>query len=506
MLLLTLVGRSWVEGRVNIRRRLQVSNLLMIVVPVGVGLLVGVALIVAAWQLITGAGLGRSDMEDFSYEAAAASELAESALSEKDAALAAQKRSALEQALAANGLSLVVETAGQPSYSYGELPAGAAQLRDAVEGLTSPACVSSGSGALFFREASLDGDGLAVGVYGSVAFGSKRTTKAVLVVAGAALFGALLVSVLAANRFLTSFVLRHVTTPLDELAAGFDRVSDGDLAFRLPEGRDDEFASVYADFNRMTERLEVASERERQAGEQRRDLVVGLSHDLKSPLTSIKAYAEGLLDGIATTPEASERYLRTIVQKCDQMRGQIKKISLVFSMDSELSKEEPHPLDLAAFVTGWAAEGVGARALRGVDLCLDAASGDGGVWVLADEELLSRALDNLIDNCGKYARAGRASCSVVVRVSGCRLTVLDDGPGIPDAELSRAFDLFWRGDASRTSPAEGSGVGLAVVARAMEHMGGTAVAARSEELGGLSVTLDFSPAPHPADCLPPAKE
>lgn len=356
---------------------------------------------------------------------------------------------------------------------------------------------------------------------GAAARGSLEVHEHAIIVIGAAvLIAVVAVAVFAANRFLTAFVLRHVTDPLDELVAGVRKIRDGDLSVRLPEGRDDEFAPVFADFNDMARRLAASVERDRRTEEERRTLIAGLSHDLRSPLTSIQAYAEGLADGVAHTSEARERYLATIVAKTAELQRLVRQISLVSKMDAEVASAHLERARLDEAVGAWVSCNAGVYAAQGVELSCRLAPTE----VELDRDLLSRVLSNVLDNCVKYARGERATCTVRLAVEarivpertaaadaaqeghpagtaaaasgarrdtwGARIVVADDGSGVVAEDLPRLFDLFFRGDPARTGTAEGNGIGLAVVARAMARMGGRA-RAEAAPGDGLAVVLEL---------------
>lgn len=476
----------------NIRKRLRISNALMIVVPAIISACVGIGIAVAAWYALAhGVGIGVDDREDFFQSSDAIAEVASGLISTGSAEALADS-SALEPMLDSSGMSLVVSQDGETVYSYGDITAEHVALLDAAAGLTGNVQVSSGELCLSARDLASGGHTYRIYVLGLANAGSETVMKLVLVIALAALAVVLVAAVVVTNRFLTLFVLRHVTDPLDLLAKGTRQIRDGNLSYRLPDDRDDEFAPVFGDFNDMARRLADSVERDRRTEERRRTLLVGLSHDLRSPLTSIQAYAEGLLDGVAKTPEARRRYLEMIVGKTGEMRALLGKISTVAKMDGD--DGEPANLRVASLdelVGAWVEGNRRAYELRGVLLETRLSP----AVVLVDRDLMTRALANLIDNCAVHARPDGDTCRVLLSCAHdakgwARLVVEDDGPGAPEGSLPHLFDLFYQANEARNG--EGNGIGLAVVALAMERMGGTAEAGTSS-LGGLQVTLRFPP-------------
>lgn len=125
----------------------------------------------------------------------------------------------------------------------------------------------------------------------------------------------LLLIVFLTNRFLTRFVFRRISEPLTTLAEGVHQIRDGNLTYRIDYRENDEFLPVCEDFNEMAQRLRTAVEQSQKEEESRKELLASISHDIRSPLTSIRAYVEGLTDGVADTPEKQKNYLDTIRKK-----------------------------------------------------------------------------------------------------------------------------------------------------------------------------------------------
>lgn len=477
----------------NIRSRLKVSNLLMIVVPVVVAALVGASAMAVVWNgLARAGGIGVDSAEDFYRASDMIAVVAEPLVATGDFASLADARQ-LADMLSTSAMTMAavkdrtVVYASSPLSSQDKaLVLAAAQMEGAIELAQDGRCLT-------VRTMAGDGGPYRVCFLGDARAGSEALTKGAVVAAALVLLACLVLTVALLNRFLTLFVLRHITGPLDQLADATRHVRDGNLSYRLPEGRSDEFAPVFSDFNAMAARLRESVERDRRAREKRSILLVGLSHDLRSPLTSIQAYTEGLIDGVASAPADTERYLAMIALKAREMRALLQRLSDMAKVDRRIEEAPLEPARLDAVVRRWVDESRAAYDLRGlaVETRLSPATAN------ISPELIGRVLGNLLDNCAAYGRSGEAPCQVIVSchadaAGAAVLAVEDDGPGVPDEEKEKLFDLFFRGDGARSAPAEGSGIGLAVVALAAERMGG-AVRAEASAEGGLRVVLVFPP-------------
>ena len=296
----------------------------------------------------------------------------------------------------------------------------------------------------------------------------------------------LLLSIVLTNRFLTRFMFRRIEEPLTLLTDGVAKVSAGRLDISVSYDRSDEFRPVFDAFNDMTKRLLTASEQSAAEEQRRRELFAGISHDLRSPLTSVRAYTEALLDGVAKTPEDTRRYLTKIRLHEAEIEHMVE--ALFFYTKMELKDYPVHwqRLELRSELLRICEENPSDGHLT-VDL-----SALPPFAVLADPFLLERVILNLLDNSRKYRRGETAHVRVTAlrTENGILLSVADDGPGVKEELLPRLFDPFYRTDPARSNPAGGSGLGLAIVREAVGHMGGRVWAENVPE-GGLDIKIEL---------------
>ena len=306
-------------------------------------------------------------------------------------------------------------------------------------------------------------------------------SAAILCVYAGAVIAALLLTIAWTNVYLTRSIFRHISGPLDILAAGVARIRDGDLDTPIAYAEADEFQAACDAVDEMAARLKVSLEQQQREQQKKQELIAGMSHDLKSPLTSIRAYTEALLEGVAPDEEAKQRYLQTIHKKELDIEAMVNRLFAFAKMDMQEYPVRPEPVPLRAAVQEMAGERSGA----GMETELDIPD---SMQVLADRELLNRIFGNLLDNSRKYGGRETVHVRISAEVSETMvaISVADDGVGVPPEQLPKLFDVFFRGDAARTAPGSGSGLGLAVVKKAVEEMHGS-VQAEKAASGGLCI-------------------
>lgn len=298
----------------------------------------------------------------------------------------------------------------------------------------------------------------------------------------------IVIAVLVTNRFLTKFVFRKIEKPLDILISGVHEIQDGNLAYRIRYSNKDEFLPVCQDFNQMAERLQQSIAQTEREERNRKELIAGISHDLRTPLTSIKAYVEGLIEGVAQTPERQQKYMQTIREKANDIDRMVDKLFLFSKLDLGDNPFYPEPIPVAEALHSLVAANAEEYARQGMTVVLDDIPTD--CVVCADPVQFRNAILNLLENSLKY----KDDPEVQVRIgctetsSDATISVTDNGPGVPEEALSKLFDVFYRSDPSRSNPQKGSGLGLAITAKILERFGGS-VRAENVQPKGLRIQL-----------------
>jgi signal transduction histidine kinase len=284
---------------------------------------------------------------------------------------------------------------------------------------------------------------------------------------------------------------KEMVKPIQTLSEASHQMMRGDLDTDIKTEYRDEMGGLYKDFDKLRQTLkDNRVERERMAKD-REEYIAGITHDLKTPLTSILGFSKGLLDGVAYTKEKTKKYLTVIYDTALHMNGLIEKLKDFSSLDSEKLEFKFERTNIVDFVNSFVsktalqymAKDVTVTSRMGIPLISQESSLNDFICMI-DVEEFTRVLSNIINNTAKYKHAGMAYSEIVVSRGDGQviITIKDDGPGVKEKELESIFDCFYRGDSSRTRPTEGSGLGLYVVAKIVAAHNGTVKAVNDNGL------------------------
>lgn len=468
----------------TIEKRLFWSNVLMIVVPVFSTVLVGLLCVGGLWlSLIHGAGLGVTDQEDFTHICIAVSEVIEHKLESHS------DLSSIQPLLQSGGMALQIKSGGEVIFTSGQIEQSDLALLAAADSLPESSTISQSGRSLYTSQRQIGGAEYTIYLLGGNRGGEVYSElKTVLALSVILVAFTVFLSILLTNRFLTRFVFKKIEEPLDILAYGVHEIRDGNLNYRIRYSRQDEFLPICSDFNEMAERLQRSVELTWQQERSRRELIAGISHDIRSPLTSIQAYVEGLLDGVAKTPETRRRYLETIKEKAETLAHIISQLFLFSQMELDEYPENPQPVRLDELIAGIVLSLREEYGRQGLSIETEFSPAE----LHADPVQLRRVVTNILENSLKYKDSATSRISIRLEPAsgGVQLVFLDDGPGVPEEALPHLFEVFYRSDPSRRRPDQGSGLGLAIVSNAVRRMGGTAEAFCGEPRGlGIRIFL-----------------
>lgn len=283
------------------------------------------------------------------------------------------------------------------------------------------------------------------------------------------------------------WIYRSVATPLVKLRKATQNVKDGNLDFVLDVEGADEFAELCRDFEEMRRRLKESAEEKLVLDKENKELISNISHDLKTPITAVKGYVEGIMDGVADTPEKMDRYVRTIYNKTVEMDHLINELTFYSKIDTNRIPYTFSKLNVEDYFSDCAEEVGLELETRGIQLCY-ANYVDSDVQVIADGEQIRRVIHNIISNAIKYMDKGKGMKGIIqIRVKDVgdfvQVEIEDNGKGIAAKDLPYIFDRFYRTDVSRNSAKGGSGIGLSIVRKILEDHGGKVWATSREDIG-----------------------
>ena len=306
--------------------------------------------------------------------------------------------------------------------------------------------------------------------------GAKLMTKYIIfVVVTVLVFTSLLVG---------TWIYRSIASPLVKLKNATKNIKEGNLDFELEVEGDDEFAELCQDFEEMRKRLKANAEEKIVLDRENKELISNISHDLKTPITAVKGYVEGIMDGVADTPEKMDRYIRTIYNKTNEMDHLINELTFYSKIDTNRIPYTFSKIRVTDYFNDCAEELQLELEVKGVDLVY-ANYVDDSVLVIADGEQIRRVIHNIVTNSTKYMNKEHGIIQLRVKDVGdfIQVEIEDNGKGIAAKDLPNIFDRFYRTDFSRNSSKGGSGIGLSIVKKIMEDHGGKVWATSKEGIG-----------------------
>lgn len=299
------------------------------------------------------------------------------------------------------------------------------------------------------------------------------------------------VAIIVTNGILVILMLKSIMNPLNTLQTATHELRDGNLDYKISYKSKNEIGQVCADFEEMRLRLKESVEQQKKYEENRMQLIAGISHDLGTPLTTIKGYASGILDGIADTDEKKMRYVGIIYDTAQNMDTLVSELSVLSKLSLDKVPFYFEKISAKEFFDEYA--DALSNTLRDEDIdfeyefdCPD------DQLINIDPSRFMRVLNNLVDNCRKYgADSGRRKILLCVRSAengGTEISVEDNGQGVPEDERDKIFETFYRSDKARSGSKNGSGLGLAI-SKQITDRHSALIRADESRLGGLAVII-----------------
>lgn len=283
---------------------------------------------------------------------------------------------------------------------------------------------------------------------------------------------------------LTIWIYTSFINPIKKLQVAAQNIKDGNLDFTVEVESNDEIGELCRTFEEMRQRLKDNAEEKLSGERENKTLISNIAHDLKTPITAVKGYAEGLIDGVADTPEKRDKYIKTIYNKANEMDTLINELTLYAKIDTNRIPYNFAKLNVSDYFNDCVEE---------IGLDLEAKNiglgyfnyADEDVQIIADPEQLKRVVNNIIGNSVKYLDKQKGQINMRIKDVGdfIQVEIEDNGRGIASRDLPYIFDRFYRADASRNSATGGSGIGLSIVKKIIEDHGGKIWATSKESIG-----------------------
>lgn len=287
------------------------------------------------------------------------------------------------------------------------------------------------------------------------------------------MFIAIVLILIFTSVILTQWLRKSMINPINELNVAMRKIKDGNYDYMLHTDAKGEIGDLYQNYEDMRLQLKESVAEKSQHENQNRELISNISHDLKTPITAIKGYVEGIMDGVADTPEKMDKYIKTIYNKANDMDRLINELTTYSSIDNNRIAYNYLRINVADYF-GDCLEEIGVE-LESENIRLNYSNMvDADTMIIADPEQMKKVINNIISNSVKYMDNpnGTIDIRILDEVDSIRVEIEDNGKGIAQKDLPRIFERFYRTDASRNSAQGGSGIGLSIVKKIIEDHGG----------------------------------
>ncbi len=267
---------------------------------------------------------------------------------------------------------------------------------------------------------------------------------------------------------------RTMVNPINKLKLATYNIKNGNLDFDMNVTGLDEISELCRDFDDMRERLKENAEEKVKTDARSKELISNISHDLKTPITAIKGYVEGIMDGVADDKEKMDRYIRTIYNKACEMDTLIDELTFYSKVDSDKVVYNFSKVNVQDYFYSYAEELSLELSAEGIELLYENNMAN-NVETVLDAEQFRRALSNIIGNSVKYMNHDGGVIRIIIKDLDKQLgiDICDNGPGIDEKDIQYVFDRFYRADSSRNSAKGGSGIGLSIVKKIISDHNGT---------------------------------
>lgn len=297
------------------------------------------------------------------------------------------------------------------------------------------------------------------------------------------IIGVILMVLVLTGFAITLWIYRGIINPVKRLRMASEQIKQGNLEYALNPQGDDEMAELCKSFEEMRTRLKESTDQKMIQDQESKILISNICHDLKTPITAIQGYVEGIMDGVADTPQKQEKYLKTIHSKANEMNTLINELTLYSKLDTNRAVYNFSKLNVKAYFDDCIEEIRTELEAQEIGLGYNN-SVDEGTEIIADPEQLRRVINNIIGNAVKYMNNPKRYIDFRIKDVGdyLQVEIEDSGKGITGKDLPYIFERFYRADSSRNET-KGNGIGLSIVKKIMDDHGGKIWATSKVDVG-----------------------
>jgi len=278
--------------------------------------------------------------------------------------------------------------------------------------------------------------------------------------------------------------------PIEQLMDAVEEISKGHYGYQVEEDKLNMVGDLISSFNKMSCELKEANDLKEKYERNRKELIAGISHDLKTPITSIVGYVDAIQTGVANTEEKKETYLSIIESNAQYTNKLIDDLFLFSKLDINQMKYEFIDLPIREFLTDVFIEKQLELEENGVEVTYEISISNERMLPI-DGKMVYRIVSNILSNAVKYG--DKATPKILIeaenQVDGIQIKVSDNGQGISKDDIYQIFDVFYRADASRNKEIGGTGLGLAIAKQLVEAHGGTI---HATSIVGVGTTIIFT--------------
>ena len=284
---------------------------------------------------------------------------------------------------------------------------------------------------------------------------------------------------------------KTIVGPIEKITRGADEIAKGNLDYEIDYKSTNELGRLAQSFNEMRIKVKDSIEQKNKSDQQQKEMIAGIAHDLRTPLTSIKGYLEGIRDGVANTPEKQARYFNTIYDSANSMENMLNDLLTISKLELGTITLHPENVRINDFLQYSKELG---RDLQEADFDFEIINSCKSNPLLSiDTDRFARVIDNIISNSIKYKREGvkgKITLSISEYEHSVIFEIADNGMGVDNESLGRIFDTLYRADKARSNVSNGSGLGLAVCRQIVQQHGGL-IWAQNNSQGGLSIFISL---------------